>query len=112
MPELKRIASQCIKGIPYLKKELARRASLSTGKVLATPMTYYVIFSGRCNLACTFCTIYKEVEPILSAEVMFRIVREAKELSGKGFQYFPQWRRTDDLQAALRHPCPRPKARR
>ena len=58
---------------------------MSTGKVLATPMTYYVIFSGRCNLECTFCTIYKEVEPILTAEQMFRIVREAKALSGTGF---------------------------
>ena len=24
----------------------------------ATPSTYYVIFSGRCNLSCTFCTIF------------------------------------------------------
>jgi MoaA/NifB/PqqE/SkfB family radical SAM enzyme len=48
-------------------------------------MTFYVIFCGRCNLECTFCTIYKEVEPILTAEQMFRIVREAKALSGDGF---------------------------
>ena len=44
-----------------------------------------MIFSGRCNLECTFCTIYKDVEPSLTGEDMFRIVREAKELSGSGF---------------------------
>ena len=74
-----------MEGMPYLKKELGRRLSLRTGKVLATPSTYYVIFSGRCNLACPFCTIHKITEPMLSEEVMFRIVREAKELSGSGF---------------------------
>ena len=85
MSRFTRIARQCIKGIPYFKKEMARRLSLSTGAVLSTPMTYYVIFSGRCNLECPFCTIWKEVDPILSGETMFRIVREAKQLSGKGF---------------------------
>jgi MoaA/NifB/PqqE/SkfB family radical SAM enzyme len=85
MPELKRIAKQCLTGMPFLKKELARRISLSTGKVLATPMTYYVIFSGRCNLSCSYCLIYHDVEPSLTAEDMFRIVRQSKELSGKGF---------------------------
>jgi len=71
--------------MPYLKKELGRSLSLTTGRVFATPTTYYVIFSGKCNLECTFCTIYHQKEPILSAETMFRIVRETKELSGKGF---------------------------
>lgn len=85
MSEVSRIAKQCIRGIPYLKKELSRRVSLSTGKVFATPMTYYVIFSGKCNLECTFCTIYKQVDPILSGETMLRIVQEAKNLSGRGF---------------------------
>jgi len=79
------MARQVVRGLPYLEKELSRRLSLSTGRVLATPMTYYVIFSGRCNLECPFCTIYKEVDPILTAEEMFRIVREAKALSGTGF---------------------------
>jgi MoaA/NifB/PqqE/SkfB family radical SAM enzyme len=85
MTDVFRVARQAVRGLPYLEKEARRRLSLSTGKVLTTPMTFYVIFSGRCNLECTFCTIYKEVEPILTAEQMFRIVREAKELSGKGF---------------------------
>jgi len=85
MSRFTRIARQCIKGIPYFKKVMERRISLSTGHVLSTPMTYYVIFSGRCNLECPFCTIWKEVDPILSGETMFRIVREAKQLSGKGF---------------------------
>ena len=58
---------------------------MRSGRVLATPQMYYVIFSGRCNVACTFCTIYKEVEPMLSGEVMLRLVREAHELSGTGF---------------------------
>src|SRR5437899_757825 len=80
-----RMAKQCIRGLPYLKKELGRRASISTGKVFSTPITYYVIFSGRCNLACTFCTIYKQVDPIIPGEVMMRVVRETKELSGTGF---------------------------
>jgi MoaA/NifB/PqqE/SkfB family radical SAM enzyme len=85
MPNVIRMARQAVRGLPYLEKELSRRLSISTGTVLATPMTYYVIFSGRCNLECPFCTIYKEVDPILTAEQMFRIVREAKALSGKGF---------------------------
>jgi MoaA/NifB/PqqE/SkfB family radical SAM enzyme len=85
MPNVVSMARQAVRGVPYLQKELARRLSLSTGKVFSTPMTYYVIFSGRCNLECSFCTIYKEVDPILSPETMPRIVREAKDLSGKGF---------------------------
>ncbi len=82
---LTRISRQLVRGIPYLEKEMRRRLSLSTGKVFSTPSSFYVIFSGKCNLACTFCTIYTQVEPMLSREVMLRIVREAKELSGKGF---------------------------
>src|SRR2546425_6910028 len=85
MSDIKRVASQLVRGLPYLKKELARNLSLSTGHVFTTPITYYVIFSGKCNLACTFCTIYQMVDPIISADAMFRIVREAKELSKKGF---------------------------
>jgi sulfatase maturation enzyme AslB (radical SAM superfamily) len=80
-----RMAKQVWRGVPYLKKELGRSLAMRTGKLLATPQMYYVIFSGRCNVACTFCTIYKEVEPMLSSEVMLRIVREAHELSGSGF---------------------------
>ena len=83
--ELARITNQCARGIPYLQKELARRLSLSVGRPLTTPSAYYVIFSGRCNLACTFCEIYKHAEPILSRETMLGIIREAKALSGKGF---------------------------
>jgi MoaA/NifB/PqqE/SkfB family radical SAM enzyme len=79
------MARQAVRGVPYFEKEVRRRVSLRTGSVLTTPTTYYVIFSGRCNLECSFCTIYKEVDPILSPEVMLRIVREAKELSGSGF---------------------------
>jgi MoaA/NifB/PqqE/SkfB family radical SAM enzyme len=85
MPNVISMARQAVRGVPYLQKELGRRLSLSTSKALTTPMTYYVIFSGRCNLACTFCTIYTAVEPILSAETMLRIVREARDLSGTGF---------------------------
>jgi hypothetical protein len=73
MPNVVSVARQAVRGVPYLQKELSRRLSLSTGKVFSTPMTYYVIFSGRCNLACTFCTIYTAVEPILSAKTMLRI---------------------------------------
>jgi MoaA/NifB/PqqE/SkfB family radical SAM enzyme len=85
MPDLVRIAKQGVRGIPYLEKELRRRLSVSTGYVFATPITYYMIFSGFCNLACTFCEIYKHVDPILSGETMLRLIREAKELSGGGF---------------------------
>jgi MoaA/NifB/PqqE/SkfB family radical SAM enzyme len=85
MPDLIQITKQSIRGIPYLNKELRRRLSMSTGHVFATPTTYYVIFSGLCNLACTFCEIYKHVDPILSRETMLRIIQEAKDLSGKGF---------------------------
>lgn len=85
VPKIARMAKQVWRGIPYLKKEITRSLSMSTGRVLATPQMYYVIFSGRCNVACTFCTIYKEVEPMLSGEAMLRIVRESKELSGSGY---------------------------
>lgn len=85
MPNLIHIAKQGVRGIPYLEKELQRRLSISTGHVFATPITYYVIFSGFCNLACTFCEIYKLVDPMLSRETMLRIIRETKELSGSGF---------------------------
>jgi MoaA/NifB/PqqE/SkfB family radical SAM enzyme len=80
-----RIARQLVAGAPYLAKEIARAASLQTGRILVTPSIYYVIFSGRCNLACTFCTIYPHVEPSLTREDMLRIIRQAKELSGSGF---------------------------
>ena len=85
MAEAVRIAKQVVKGIPYLQKELGRRLSLQTGRVFATPSTYYVIFSGRCNLSCTFCTIWREVEPILTKEQMLNIVKQTKELSGAGY---------------------------
>jgi MoaA/NifB/PqqE/SkfB family radical SAM enzyme len=85
MSTLTRVARQAWRGVPYFQKEMGRRLSLQTGKVFATPQTYYVIFSGRCNVACTFCSIYKEVEPTIPEEAMLRIVREAQELSGKGF---------------------------
>jgi sulfatase maturation enzyme AslB (radical SAM superfamily) len=83
--KLVRIGKQVWRGLPYIKKEFSRKLSVKTGKVLAAPQMYYVIFSGRCNVACTFCTIHKEVEPTLSGEVMLRIVREAHDLSGSGF---------------------------
>lgn len=85
MASVPRIVRQVVKGLPYLKKELVRDLSIRTGKVLTTPITYYVVFSGKCNLACTFCTIYTQVEPMLSGETMMRIVRETKELSKTGF---------------------------
>ena len=85
MASIVRLASRSVEGLPYLKKELGRRVSLRTGSVLTTPTTYYVVFSGKCNLACPFCTIHKITEPMLTEEVMFKIVREAKELSGSGF---------------------------
>lgn len=80
-----RVAKQVVRGLPYLEKEVARRLSVQTGWTLAAPSTYYVIFSGKCNLACTFCTIYKEREPILTEEAMHRIIREANDLSKRGF---------------------------
>ena len=85
MGNLSRKARRCIQGMPFLRKELARRISIRTGRVLVAPTTYYVIFSGRCNLACPFCTIHTAVDPILSEEAMLRIVREAGQLSGSGF---------------------------
>jgi len=83
--EIARMARQAIRGVPYLKKELARRISIQTGYAFSTPQTYYVVFSGKCNLACTFCTIYTQEEPMLTREQMLRIVHQAKELSGSGF---------------------------
>jgi sulfatase maturation enzyme AslB (radical SAM superfamily) len=85
LSNLVQITKQCVRGAPYLQKELARHLSLSVDKVLSTPVTYYVIPTGRCNLACTFCEIYKKPEPALPGETLLRIIREAKELSGKCF---------------------------
>jgi MoaA/NifB/PqqE/SkfB family radical SAM enzyme len=85
MSSATRIVTQALRGLPYLDKELRRRVSISTGHVVATPTFYYVIFSGRCNIACPYCEIHRHVDPMLSREAMFRIVREAKELSGSGF---------------------------
>lgn len=80
-----RVSKQVVKGLPYLRKELARNLSVRTGTVWTTPITYYVIFSGKCNLACTFCTIHQHPDPMLSGEAMLRVIRETKELSGSGF---------------------------
>lgn len=80
-----RIAERVWHGLPFLEKELWRQASVRTGRTLSTPQTYYIIYGGRCNVACTFCSIYKEVDPSLSAEVTLRLVREAAELSKRGF---------------------------
>jgi MoaA/NifB/PqqE/SkfB family radical SAM enzyme len=85
MPDVKRLATQFVKGLPYLEKELGRSLSIKSGLVLTSPTTYYVIFSGKCNLACTFCTIYQHTEPMLTREQMLRIVREAHALSRRGF---------------------------
>jgi len=85
MHNIATLARRSVEGLPYLRKEVAKRLSLRTGRVLTTPTTYYVIFSGRCNLACPFCTIHTVTEPMLSEEVMLRLIREAKELSGSGF---------------------------
>jgi sulfatase maturation enzyme AslB (radical SAM superfamily) len=81
-----RAVKQVAKGVPYLNQELRRRISMSTGRVFATPTTYYVIPTGRCNIACPYCWIHHHVDPTLSREVMFRIIREAKELSRSGFR--------------------------
>ncbi|HWD20975.1 MAG TPA: radical SAM protein [Verrucomicrobiae bacterium] len=80
-----RIAKQAWRGAPYLKKEAGKYLSMMTGRPLVGPQMYYIIYGGRCNVACTFCTIYKEVEPKLSGETMLRLVREAHALSGSGF---------------------------
>lgn len=85
MARVVQIVRQCVRGVPYLKKELARNLSLHTGKVFVAPMTYYVIFGGRCNLACPFCAIHKELEPMIPPAAMLRLLREAKALSGTGF---------------------------
>lgn len=85
MSSVTRLAKQFVRGLPYLKKEIARDLSIRTGTVLTAPIIYYVIFSGKCNLACTFCTIYKQPDPMLSGETMLRIIHETKELSGSGF---------------------------
>lgn len=81
-----RVVRQAVKGVPYLNQELRRRISMSTGRVFATPTTYYVIPTGRCNIACPYCWIHRHVDPTLSKEVLFRIIREAKELSRSGFR--------------------------
>jgi MoaA/NifB/PqqE/SkfB family radical SAM enzyme len=79
------IATRAVSGVPYLQKVLARRISMRTGWAFTTPTTYYVLFGGKCNLRCLFCNWYNVVDPTLPEEAMLRIIREARELSGKGF---------------------------
>lgn len=85
MNKLLRVSRQIWRGLPYLRKELARPLSVKTGWPLAKPLSYYVIFGGRCNYACAFCYIHHEREVVLSEEAMLRVVTEAKGLSGSGF---------------------------
>lgn len=85
MNDFARMGKQVARGLPYLKKDLARRASLSTGLALSTPSSYYVIFSGRCNIECTYCMIHRQKDPTLDGSTMLRLLDEAKALSGSGF---------------------------
>ena len=85
MKGVARVLRQINNGFPYLEKEIGRAASRLTGGVHTTPSTYYLIFGGRCNIACPFCTIHDKVEPSISGPDMLRLIDEAKQLSGRGF---------------------------
>ena len=85
-----KIARRVLEGLPYARKEAARMLSMQTGLVLATPAIYYIIVSDLCNALCDFCWIPAaqargEKMEGLSREAILRIPREAKELSGSGF---------------------------
>jgi len=85
MKSVARALRQVNDGVPYLEKEIGRALSRLTGSTYVTPSTYYVIFGGRCNLECKFCTIYDKVDPSISGIDMLRLISEAKQLSGRGF---------------------------
>jgi len=57
--------------------------------LLSTPSTYYLVFGWRCDGKCRFCWMgeYKKPETldVLPGEVLLRVVRETKELSGSGY---------------------------
>jgi MoaA/NifB/PqqE/SkfB family radical SAM enzyme len=75
-------------GMAYLKRDILREISVKTDIMCATPATYYVFCTLQCNFRCIFCpqtyghsTDFNE----LPREVMLRIIRESKELSGSGY---------------------------
>jgi MoaA/NifB/PqqE/SkfB family radical SAM enzyme len=63
--------------------------SMQTGLSLSTPSTYYLVFGWRCDGKCRFCWMgeYKSPETldVLPGEVLLRVLRETKELSGTGY---------------------------
>jgi MoaA/NifB/PqqE/SkfB family radical SAM enzyme len=74
--------------VPFLKKEILRGLAIKTGVSWATPSSYYVMCTFRCNFKCNYCPQAARRtphEPELPRETMLRIVRESKELSGTGF---------------------------
>lgn len=82
------IAKGCWQGLPFLKKEALREVAIRTGINCATPSSYYVMCTFRCNFKCPFCpqTPGRTAQALqLPRETMLRIVRESKELSGNGF---------------------------
>ena len=83
-----RTARRCWEGLPYLQKELSRELSIKTGAMWATPSSYYIICTGRCNFRCSYCpqTPGRAANAMeLPREVMLRIIRQSKELSGSGY---------------------------
>ena len=82
------VAKRCWQGLPFLKKEVLRELAIRTGADWATPSSYYVMCTFRCNFKCTFCPQTPGRTPQaleLPRETMLRIIRESKQLSGKGF---------------------------
>jgi MoaA/NifB/PqqE/SkfB family radical SAM enzyme len=83
-----RTVQRGLKGLPYLRKEVLRNFSVKTGWMWASPSSYYIIVTGRCNFRCPGCPQTPGrtgQDPELSRETMLRIIRESKALSGSGY---------------------------
>jgi MoaA/NifB/PqqE/SkfB family radical SAM enzyme len=79
---------KCWQGYPYLQKELLREISVKTNVMLATPASYYVMCTFRCNFRCTHCpqvASRADAPYELSRQTLLRIITESKELSGRGY---------------------------
>jgi MoaA/NifB/PqqE/SkfB family radical SAM enzyme len=88
----KRMISDLLRrGIPYLLNEFRIFVSEHTPFFVAVPRSVYFSFGSRCNAFCVMCAIGRNAAagkpaggPELTEEESLRMLREIRELCGKG----------------------------